>query len=192
MVAVRVEPHAWPCSALYFYPAGAFILLGHPTLFLIITKLLEDTMRIPDRITCRPASLFCLVLLSMFMPAAALAQTAAPRFESGTLSTPAHDVAIAGTVQQVITTHIPGEPIGIQLVAEGPQGSFTASLGSALSNQVRQTLQPGTAVQVSGIAATINGKNYLLARKLTVDGNQIIIRNQHGFLLHNSVSRGAK
>ena len=149
-------------------------------------------MQIPDRITCRPASLFCLVLLSMFTPAAAPAQTAAPRFESDTLGTPAHDVAIAGTVQQVITTHTPGEPIGVQLVAEGPQGSFTASLGSALGDQVRQTLQPGTAVQVSGVATTINGKSYLLARKLTVAGNQIMIRNQHGFLVHNSASRGAK
>jgi hypothetical protein len=149
-------------------------------------------MQILDRITCRPAFLFCLILLSMFTPAAALAQTATPRFESGTLGTPAHDVVIAGTVQQVITTHTPGEPIGIQLVAEGPQGSFTASLGSALSDQVRQTLQPGTAVQVSGVATTINGKSYLLARKLNLGGNQIIIRNQHGFLVHNSASRGAK
>jgi hypothetical protein len=138
------------------------------------------------------ASLFCLLLLAILTPAAALAQTATPRFESSTMGTPAHDVAMAGTVQQIITTHTPDEPVGTQLVVEGPQGSFTASLGSALSDQVRQTLQPGTAVQVSGVAATINGKSYLLARKLTVAGNQIILRNQHGFLVHNSVSRGAK
>src|ERR1700729_3450208 len=93
------------------------------------------------------ASLICLLLLAILTPAAALAQTATPRFESSTM--------------------------GTQLVVEGPQGSFTASLGSALSDQVRQTLQPGTAVQVSGVAATINGKSYLLARKLTVAGNQI-------------------
>jgi hypothetical protein len=128
----------------------------------------------------------------MFTPAAALAQTATPRFESSTLGTPAHDVAIDGTVQQLITTHTPGEPIGIQLVAEGLQGSFIASLGLALSDQARQALQPGTTIQVSGVATTINGKSYLLVRKLTVDGDQIIIRNQHGFLVHNSASRGAK
>jgi hypothetical protein len=149
-------------------------------------------MQIIDWITCRrverkeSASLFCLVLLSMFTPAVALAQ-AAP-FESTTLGTPAHDVAMAGTVQQVITT----ETLGTQLVAEGPQGSFTANLGSALSDQVRQSLCPGTPVQVSGVVETINGKSYLLARKLTVAGDHVTIRNQHGFLVHNSASRSAK
>jgi hypothetical protein len=166
-------------------------------------------MQILDWITCRrverkeSASLFCLALLSMFAPAVALAQTATPRFESSTLGTPAHDVSMTGTVDQVIKAHTPGEPMGIQLVAEGPQGSFTVSLGSALNDQVQQTLQPGTAVQVSGVAATINGKSYLLARKLTVAGNQVIIRNEHGFLVHpqqgshasaknSALSRGAK
>ena len=154
-------------------------------------------MRILDWITCRragrkeSASLFCLVLLAMFTQAV-LAQTATPRFESNTLGTPTHDVVLAGTVQKMIATHTPGEPIGIQLVAEGPQGSFTASLGLALSDHVRQTLHPGTAIRVSGVMETINGKSYLLARKLTVAGDQVIIRNQHGFLVHNSASRGAK
>jgi hypothetical protein len=47
---------------------------------------------------------------------------------------------------------------------------------------------------------TINGKSYLMARKLTVAGNQIVIRNEHGFLVHSqhgsvnnpALSRGAK
>jgi hypothetical protein len=150
-------------------------------------------MQIIDWITCRrverkeSASIFCLVLLSIFTPAVALAQAPAP-FESTTLGTPAHDVAMAGTVQQVVTTRT----LGTQLVAEGPQGSFTANLGSALSDQVRQSLSPGTPVQVSGVMETISGKSYLLARKLTVAGDEITIRNQHGFLVHNSASRGAK
>lgn len=151
-------------------------------------------MQILDWITCRrverkeSASLFCLVLLSMFTHAIALAQAAPARFESTTLGTPAHDVAMAGTVQQVVTTRT----LGTQLVAEGPQGSFTANLGSALSDQMRQSLSPGTPVQVSGVMETTNGKSYLLARKLTVAGAQVTIRNQHGFLVHNSASRGAK
>ena len=149
------------------------------------------------------ASFFCLILLSIFTHAAALAQqpsvqAASTTFESTTLGTPAHDVAMAGTVQQVITTHTLGAPIGIQLVAQGSQGAFIASLGSALSDQVRQALTPGTPVQVSGVMETINGKSYLLARKLTVAGDQVIIRNAHGFLVHSqrhsnsALSRGAK
>jgi hypothetical protein len=166
-------------------------------------------MQIVDWITCRrvgrkeSASLLCLVLLSTFAHAVALAQAAPTRFESNTLGTPAHDVAMAGTVQQVLTTHTLGAPAGRQLVAQGPQGSFTASLGSALSDQVLQTLSPGTPVQVSGVMETINGKSYLLARKLTVAGGQVTIRNEHGFLVHSqqrshasvnnsALSRGAK
>jgi hypothetical protein len=171
-------------------------------------------MQILDWITCRRVerkeftSLFCLVLLSIFTHAAAQAeqpgiQAAPTPFESSTLGTPAHDVAMAGTVQEVITTHTLGEPAGTQLVAEGPQGTFTASLGSALSDQVRQTLSPGTPVLVSGVMETINGKSYLVARKLSVAGSEVILRNQHGFLIHSqqrsqasannsALSRGAK
>ena len=76
------------------------------------------------------ASFFCLILLSMFTHAAALAQqpgvqATSTTFESSTLGTPAHDVAMAGTVQQVITTHTLGAPAGVQLVAQGSQGAFT-------------------------------------------------------------------
>jgi hypothetical protein len=171
-------------------------------------------MQILDWISCRrvekkeSASFFCLVLLYMFTHAAALAQqpdvqAASTPFESTTLGAPARDIAIAGTVQEVIRTHTLGAPVGIQLVVEGPQGALTASLGSMLSDQVQQTLSPGTPVQVSGVMATIDGKSYLLARKLTVAGDQVIIRNDHGFLLHpqrrshasvnnSALSRGAK
>jgi hypothetical protein len=170
-------------------------------------------MELLDWITCRrverkeSASFFCLVLLYMFTHAVAQAQqpgvqTASTPFESTTLGAPAHDIAMAGTVQEVIT-HTLGAPVGLQLVVEGPQGAFTASLGSTLSDQVRQTLSPGTPVQVSGVMETINGKPYLLARKLNVAGDQVIIRNDHGFLIHSqqrsrasvnnsALSRGAK
>jgi hypothetical protein len=171
-------------------------------------------MQILDWISCRrvekkeSASFFCLVLLYMFTHAAALAQqpdvqAASTPFESTTLGAPARDIAIAGTVQEVITTQTLGAPVGIQLVVEGPQGALTASLGSMLSDQVQQTLSPGTPVQVSGVMATIDGRSYLLARKLTVAGDKVIIRNDHGFLLHpqrrshasvnnSAPSRGAK
>jgi hypothetical protein len=171
-------------------------------------------MTIFDWISCRrverkgSASFFCLVLLYLFTYAAALAQqpgvqAASTPFESTTLGAPAHDIAMAGTVQELITTQTLGAPVGIQLVVEGPQGALTASLGSMLSDQVQQTLSPGTPVQISGVMATIDGKSYLLARKLTVAGDQVIIRNDHGFLLHpqrrsrasvnnSALSRGAK
>ena len=134
---------------------------------------------------------FCLVLLSM--PAFSVAQTkqpgVQPTFSSTELNTPARDVTMTGTVQELITSHASGTPGGIQLVVDGPQGSFTASLGPKLSSEVRQRLSQGSPVQVSVIQQTINGKANLLVRKLTVSGNQIIIRNENGFLVHASSQR---
>ncbi len=135
------------------------------------------------------ASFFCLVLLYMFTHVALAEQpgvqpTPKP-FDASAVSKPAQDVTMAGTLQQIISTRTPGTPAGIQLVAEGPQGAFTAILGPALSDQLRQALVAGAPVQVSGVREAINGQSYLLARKLTIAGSQIIIRNEHGFLVHS-------
>ncbi len=135
------------------------------------------------------ASFFCLVLLYLFTHVALAeqpgVQSAPTCFDAGALGTPARDITMAGTLQQIISTRTPGTPAGIQLVAEGPQGAFTAILGPALSDQLRQTLSPGAVVQVSGVKETIIGQSYLLARKLTIAGSQVIIRNEHGFLVHS-------
>jgi hypothetical protein len=135
------------------------------------------------------ASFFCLVLLYMFTHVALAEQpgvqpTPIP-FDASAVSKPAQDVTMAGTLQQIISTRTPGTPAGIQLVAEGPQGAFTAILGPTLSDQLRQTLSPGAPVQVSGVRETINGQSYLLARKLTIAGSPVVIRNEHGFLVHS-------
>ena len=136
-------------------------------------------------------SLFCLVLLSMLTFSVAQAQqpgvpsTSSP-FGSTGLNTPAKDITMAGTVQQLITTHPSGAPDGVQLTVNGPQGSFTASLGPNLSQEMQQSLSEGAPVQISGQMQTINGQQYLLAHKLTIDGKQIIVRNDNGFLIHTS------
>ena len=131
--------------------------------------------------TGRFVFLFCLALLSM--PAFSVAQTkqpgAQPTLSATELSTPAHDITMTGTVQQ-ITTHASG----LQLVVDGPQGSFTASLGPKLSSETRQSLSQGAPVRVSVIQQTINGKQYLLVRKFTVAGKETIVRNGNGFLVH--------
>jgi hypothetical protein len=132
-------------------------------------------------------SLFCLVLLSMLTFSVAQAQqprvpsTSSP-FGSTGLNTPAKDITMAGTIQQLITAHEAGTPVGLQLVV----GSFTASLGPNLSREVQQSLPEGAPVQISGQMQTINGQQYLLARKLTINGKQIVVRNDNGFLVHTS------
>jgi hypothetical protein len=154
----------------------------------------EDTMHLFHWIASRrmerkeSASFFCLALLYMFAHVALAeqpaVQTAPTAFDASALGKPAQDVTMAGTLQQIISTRGPGVPAGIQLVADGPQGAFTAILGSVPSGQLRQALVPGAPVQVSGVKETVNGQSYLLGRKLTIAGNQIIIRNEHGFLVH--------
>jgi hypothetical protein len=128
--------------------------------------------------------LCCLVLLSI--PAFSVAQTRQPRAQptvsSTGFNTPAHDITMTGSVQQLITVHASG----LQLVVDGPQGSFTASLGPKLSSEVRQSLSRGAPVQVVVIQQTVNGKQYLLVRKLTVAGKETIVRNENGFLVHTS------
>jgi hypothetical protein len=101
-------------------------------------------------------------------------------------SSSAHDLAMAGTVRQLITAPAAGAPAGLQVVVDGPRGPFTASLGPNLSRQVQQSLSAGTQVQMTGTMQAIDGKDYLLARKLTVAGGQIVIRNEYGFLVHAS------
>ena len=131
--------------------------------------------------------LCCLVLLSI--PAFSVAQTRQPRAQptvsSTGFNTPAHDITMTGTVQQLITAHASG----LQLVVDGPQGSFTASVGPKLSSEVRQSLAKGAQVQVVAIQQTINGKQYLLVRKLTVAGKETVVRNENGFLIHASSQR---
>lgn len=132
--------------------------------------------------------LFCLVLLPIFTHAVALAaeqpdtQLPSTPFGATGLNNPAHDTTMTGTVQRLIAA----PAAGLQLVIDGPQGSLTASLGPNVSREVRQSLSEGTPVQISGQMQTIDGKQYLLARKLTIDGKQIVVRNENGFLIHPS------
>jgi hypothetical protein len=134
---------------------------------------------------------FCLVLLSMTTFSVAQAQqpgapsTSTPFGTTG-LNTPANDITMSGAVQQLITAHKADTPVGLQLVVDGPQGSFTASLGPNLSREVLQSLSEGAPVQISGQMQTINGQQYLLARKLTIEGKQVVVRNENGFLVHAS------
>ena len=140
------------------------------------------------------ASFSCLVLLYMFTHAVALAQQPGAQspstpFGSTGLHTPVQDITMAGKVEQLVTTT--GTPAGLQLAVDGQQGSFTASLGSSLSREMQQSLSQGASVQISGTMQTIDGKQYLIARKLTINGKQTIIRNENGFLVHAKSRSGA-
>jgi hypothetical protein len=129
---------------------------------------------------------FCLILLSVFIETSALAQQPAPlKFEATGLDKPAQDITLAGTVDQLNSTRTPGAPTGFLLTVNGPQGVFTANLGSKLSPQLQQSLATGTSVQVTGVMETSGGKSYLLARTITAGGKQITLRNERGFAVYS-------
>jgi hypothetical protein len=142
-------------------------------------------------------SAFYLLLLCVMTHSVALTaeqpgvQSPSTSFGPTALDKPAQDIMVSGTVQQLVKTHVPGAPAGVQLLVAAPQGAVTASLGPNLSRTALQSMSKGAAIQISGGMQTINGNEYLLARNITIGGNQIIVRNEHGFLTHYSTRSSA-
>jgi hypothetical protein len=95
-------------------------------------------------------------------------------------------ITVLGAIRQVVSDHVVGTPAGVHILIDGPLGSFDASLGSYLPDEIRQALSNGASVQATGVVSSANGKDYLLVRQLTVAGHQVTIRNSNGFLVHPS------
>jgi hypothetical protein len=83
----------------------------------------------------------------------------------------------------VVSKHVPGSPAGIHLLVAGPQGVVDAHVGPFLSKETKESLQAGMPVRIVGAMSLLEGKNYLLARELTVDGSTLTVRSKHGLLL---------
>ena len=125
-------------------------------------------------------SLLCLAVFYVFAHRAAFAQyhTQAPATQAGSSST-AQEITVTGTIQQLQSTRV-----GIHLLVDSAQGSLDAPLGPTLSPEIQKSLTKGAPVQVTGVFRTIDGKQPFEVHKVTVSGNQIVIRNEHGFLVH--------
>jgi hypothetical protein len=103
---------------------------------------------------------------------------------SGTVS--ANEITVLGTIRQVIL-----DKGGVGLLVDGPLGNFDAGLGPFLPAEIRQALTVGAAVQLTGKVRTVNGKNYLLVRQLSVGGHEVTLRNANGFLMHGPPPGGS-
>jgi hypothetical protein len=95
----------------------------------------------------------------------------------------AHEITLSGTIQEVITKHVLGSPAGILLLVSGPQGVVDVHVGPFLSEEIKESLQVGMPVRIVGAMSSLQGKNYLLARELTVGGSTVVVRSQHGLLV---------
>jgi len=100
----------------------------------------------------------------------------------------AHEITLTGTVQQVVTRHTPGSPVGMHLMVAGSQGLVDAHVGPFLSREMKEALHTGTPVQLVGAMESLRGKKYLMVRELNVGGSKVIVRSEHGFLVHSQGS----
>ncbi|MGB8013008.1 MAG: hypothetical protein WCF68_15450 [Terriglobales bacterium] len=96
----------------------------------------------------------------------------------------AHETIVTGTIKEVVTKHELGSPAGMHLLVSGAQGVVDAHVGSLLSKRTIEALQTGTPVRIVGASVTLHGKEFFLARQLTIAGRTVTVRSQHGFLVH--------
>ena len=131
------------------------------------------------------ASLLASLLLAISMVPAA-AQVAAESHLGkgfGPVYDGAHEITLSGVIQEVVTTHVAGSPAGIHLLVAGPQGVVDAHVGPFLSKETKESLQAGMPVRIVGAMSSVEGRSYLLARKLTVSGSTVTVRTERGVLL---------
>lgn len=144
--------------------------------------------------------LFCLSVLGATVPSIARAQSAAlataASFRGASASqfdalSAGDQLAATATIQEVVSTHIPGSPRGTRLILASPQGMIDASVGPYLAADVQQSLVVGESVTVDGVLSRFNSHEYLLVRRLTIGDRLITIRNEKGFLVHppNALTR---
>jgi hypothetical protein len=103
----------------------------------------------------------------------------------------ARETSLIGTIQEVVTQHVVGSPAGMHLLVAGPQGVVDTHVGPFLSQETKAALQTGMPVQIVGASVSLHGKEYFLARQLTVGGRTVTIRNTRGFLVFPQGQYGA-
>jgi hypothetical protein len=118
-----------------------------------------------------------LPLIAQATPALPFAHGLGPVYDA------AHEITVKGDIQQVVTEHKAGSPAGMHLIVRCPGGLFDTHVGPFLSDEVKDALHTGTPVQIAGATVEIHGKQYLLARELTVGGRTVTIRSEHGVLV---------
>jgi hypothetical protein len=94
----------------------------------------------------------------------------------------AHEITVNGTVQEVVTKHVAGSPVGMHLLVAGSDGLVDAHVGPYLGKDIQEALHMGLPVQIVGAMEESHGKHYLLARQLIFGGRTVTVRNENGFL----------
>ena len=90
----------------------------------------------------------------------------------------------------MVTKQVAGSPAGLHVLVTGPQGVVDAHLGPFMTRATRSSLKPGTPIQLVGAMETVHGRQYLLAREVSIGGRTVIVRNSNGFLLREQSAGG--
>jgi hypothetical protein len=134
--------------------------------------------------------LLCFVLPGEVGGGCANAWAQGPGSGGGWGSTPGNssskEVTVLGTIRQVMF----GQG-GDRLLVNGPLGNFDAALGPYVPAELRQALTVGTPVELTGTLHSVNGKDVLIVRQLTVAGHQVTLRNANGFLMRGPAPGGS-
>ncbi len=103
-----------------------------------------------------------------------------PAYDTG------HEITVGGSIHEIVTKHEIGAPAGMHLLVSAPQGVVDVHLGSFLSAETKSALLVGAPVEILGAMNSLRGKNYLLARQITVGGRTIKIRSARGLPMLDS------
>jgi hypothetical protein len=95
----------------------------------------------------------------------------------------ARELALDGTVQEVVSQREIGSPAGLHLILTGGIGRVDAHLGPFLTEETREALHLGLPIHVVGEMKDFHGRPILLARLISFGGRTVIVRNTHGALI---------
>lgn len=96
---------------------------------------------------------------------------------------PAHELALDGTVQEVVSQQEIGSPAGLHLIVSGETGTVDAHLGPFLTKEARDALHPGVPIHLVGEMQEFRSKHLLLVRLISFGGRTVVVRSPHGALV---------
>jgi len=93
------------------------------------------------------------------------------------------EISVDATIQEVVSHRVAKSPVGLHLVVTSSQGVFDAHLGPYMSKANIEALHAGAQLQIIGTVQQINGRPYLLARQVVLDGRTVTVRTERGIFV---------
>jgi len=95
----------------------------------------------------------------------------------------AREMTLTGTIQEVVSKHVLGSPVGLHLLVASEKGTVDVHVGSYITKDTRAALHAGLPIQVVGATETLRGQQYLLARQITFGGRTVTLRSATGYMV---------